>query len=163
MSDQIEYTEIIVGIRKIIRSINLESKQIQKQYGISIPQLLCLSFLNKKDEFQASSSEIKNYLNLNASTVSGIVSRLEKKGYVARLPKKNDKRVSNIIITSAGAEIIGEIPPLMHDKLSRKLKQLPSSKLNDIEEAISLLINFMGAQEIDASPVLMVNDPSENV
>ncbi len=72
------YTDILTGLRKIIRSVNLESKRIEKQFGISIPQLLCLNFLHSQAGFQASQKEIKDFLSLNASTVTGIINRLEK-------------------------------------------------------------------------------------
>lgn len=39
--------EIIVSIRKIVRSLNLESKAIQKGFGLSITQVLCLGHLEK--------------------------------------------------------------------------------------------------------------------
>lgn len=161
--EEIDYSDILVSLRKIIRSINLESKQIEKEHGISIPQLLCLSYLNKRPDFRATSTELKNFLNLNASTVTGIVSRLEKKGMLARLPKAGDKRVSYIVITSKGAEIIEKIPPLMHDKLSAKLKQLPASKLRDIQSAVHLLIEFMDAGNLDASPMITMQDPVDSV
>lgn len=161
MSNEIDYTDILVGLRKIIRSINLESKKIEKEYGISIPQMLCLSYLNKQPDFKATATNLKNYMNLNASTISGIVSRLEKKGLLAKIPSGGDKRVSFIIITSKGSDLLNNIPALLHDRLSNKLKQLPQSKLNDISISIDTLIQFMGAEEIDASPVIMVKDPSE--
>ena len=43
-----QYIEILVKLRKIIRSINLESKKIEKKFGISIPQLMCLQFLSEQ-------------------------------------------------------------------------------------------------------------------
>lgn len=92
---QMKYTDILIRLRQIIRSVNLESKRIEKEYGISIPQLLCFHFLNEKENFQASHKEIKDFLKLNASTVTGIINRLEKKGFVARVPKKGDKRVND--------------------------------------------------------------------
>lgn len=161
MQEQLDYTDILVGLRRIIRTINLESKQIQKEYGISIPQLLCLNFLKNRPEFKATSTELKNYMNLNASTISGIVGRLETKGFLARLPKSGDKRVSFVVITDKGAAVIKKIPPLMHDKLTNKLKQLPSSKLNDIQGAITLLVDFLGAEELDAAPVIMVQEVTD--
>ena len=43
----------MTGIRKIVRAINLESKRVQKDLNISIPQLLTLKYLqcspNKKE------------------------------------------------------------------------------------------------------------------
>lgn len=70
-----QYLEILVKLRKIIRSINLESKKIQKEFGISIPQLLVLQYLSEQADYKASGKDIKSYINLNASTVSGIVHR----------------------------------------------------------------------------------------
>src|SRR5690606_31241229 len=99
--------------------------------------------------------------NLNASTITGIVSRLESKGLLAKLAKSGDKRVSYIVITDKGASVIESIPPLMHDKLSSKLKELTKSKLKDIEDAINLLVDFLGVESLDASPVIMVQDPSD--
>ena len=83
-------TEILIKIRKIVRSVDIESKKIQKEYGVSIPQVLCLSFLHESPTYQATQGEIRNFLNLNSSTVSGIINRLEKKGLLARLPKSCD-------------------------------------------------------------------------
>jgi hypothetical protein len=57
-------TEIIMKIRKIVRSINLESKKIEKEYGVSIPQVLCLGFLRESRKFQAGQGDIKNFLIL---------------------------------------------------------------------------------------------------
>ena len=101
-----KYTDILIQIRQIVRSVNLESKRIEKEYGISIPQLLCLNFLNEKDTFQASHKEIKDFLKLNASTVTGLISRLETKGLVARLPKRGDKRVKVLSITAKGEQLL---------------------------------------------------------
>ncbi|MCI4669489.1 MAG: hypothetical protein MRZ79_15250 [Bacteroidia bacterium] len=69
----VKYTDILVSIRQIIRSINLESKRIEKEHGIIIPQLLCLNYLNEKESFQAAQKEIKEFLQLNANTVTGII------------------------------------------------------------------------------------------
>lgn len=156
---KIDYTDILVGIRKIIRVVNIENKQIEKQYGVSIPQLLCMNFLNKQKDHTSNSSSIKQYLNLNASTVTGIVDRLEKKGYIAKLPKIGDRRVSRITLTKKGADLVQQFPPLMHERLAEKLQELPLNKLNEIQTTISFLTKIMGAENIDASPVITIEDP----
>ena len=150
-----EYTDVLISIRKIIRAINLESKRIEKEYGISIPQLLCLDYLNKKFNFQATSTELKKFLQLNASTVTGIIARLEKKGLVAKLPKSpKDKRVTHITITSKGAELLERKPLLMHEQLSTKLKDMPTKELDQLRQSIDLLVEFMGVSKVEASPVI---------
>ncbi len=153
-----DYTEVLIGLRRIIRSINLESKKIEKEHGASIPQILCLKFIAKEEDLKASSTQIKNFMNLNASTVTGIVNRLERKGLVAKLPNPKDKRASFIAITSKGLLLLQSIPPLMHDKLTTKLKSLPGTDLDELLKAVQLLTEFVGAEEIDASPVITLDE-----
>lgn len=149
-----KYTDILVQIRQIVRSINLESKRIEKEYGISIPQLLCLNFLSEKETFQASHKEIKDFLKLNASTVTGIISRLESKGLVARLPKRNDKRVGLIAITANGVKMLEETPEPLHQQLSSKLKQLSPEALIKLQNSFETIIDFLNIENVTAAPII---------
>lgn len=154
-----DYKEIIIDMRKIVRSINLESKRIQKDFGISIPQLLCLTFLSKEDSYQSTHKQLTEYLNLNSSTVTGIVNRLEKKGLIARLPKQGDKRVTYIALTSAGYKIVAETPNLLQEKLSQNLARLSSEQITQIRTSLSLMVDVLEIKDVDASPLLTVDDP----
>jgi DNA-binding MarR family transcriptional regulator len=157
-----ETTDILIQIRKIVRSINLESKKIQKEYGVSIPQVLCLNYLYQAPNFQATQGEVKRFLNLNSSTVSGIIHRLEKNGLVARLPKSGDKRVVNIALTSAGDELISAMPSLLHEQLSDKLQTLSASDLEKIEESLDVLLRLLNIQSVEASPVITIEGNIED-
>lgn len=152
------YTEVLINIRKIIRSINLESKRIQKEYGISIPQYLCLNFLNSKEDYRATAKEIGTHLNLNPSTISGIVSRLEKKGYLAKLPNQSDKRSTYIYLTAIGEKTVTTMPDLLHEKLTVKLKASEESDLENLQNALQLLVEFMEVENVDASPLIAPGD-----
>lgn len=151
-------TEILIKIRKIVRSINLESKKIQKEYGVSIPQVLCLNFLHQSTNYQSTQGEIRKFLNLNSSTISGIINRLEKKGLIARLPKLKDKRVVNIALTSTGDELLKNIPSLLHEQLSEKLLTLDEQKLISVEQSLDTLIDMLDIKGIEASPMLTIEE-----
>ncbi|MGM0565245.1 MAG: MarR family winged helix-turn-helix transcriptional regulator [Bacteroidota bacterium] len=150
--------EIIIKIRQIVRSINLESKKIQKEYGVSIPQVLCLSYIREAPNFQTTQKNIRNYLNLNASTVTGIINRLEKKGYIARLPKLGDRRITSITLTVAGQKLLDRLPPLMQEQLMEKISELPQEKVGHINSGLDELINLLNIKGVDASPVLTTED-----
>jgi hypothetical protein len=51
MDNRNNYTELMISIRKIVRAVNLESKIIEKYFGLSIPELLTLKFLKNDVEF----------------------------------------------------------------------------------------------------------------
>lgn len=154
-------TDILIKIRKIVRSINLESKKIQKEYGVSIPQVLCLNYLHSSPNYQTTQGEIRKFLNLNSSTASGIINRLEAKGMIARLPKSGDKRVVNIALTSYGAKLLDKIPALLHEQLSKKLQKLDEKTLIQIKTNLDLLIDMLQISDLDASPLITIESNLE--
>ena len=156
-------TEVLIKIRKIIRSINLESKKIQKDYGVSIPQVLCMNYLHDSPNFQSTQGEIGRFLTLNSSTASGIINLLGKKGYLARLPKSGDRRVVNIALTTAGYKILHKIPSLLHEQLSEKLKHLEDAELEKVQTSLDTLVNLLDIKSVDASPLITIEgDLEEN-
>jgi DNA-binding MarR family transcriptional regulator len=154
-----EYTDILINIRKILRSLNLESKKIQKEYGVSIPQLMCLDYLGNKTNYRSTQGSIARYLNLNSSTMSGIIDRLELKGFVARLPNPDDKRTVYISLTSKGSRLLDNSPQLLHHQLSKRLEKLPENKIREINEALVILVQSLNIEEIQASPIITLEDP----
>lgn len=149
-----KHRHILISIRKIIRSVNLESKRIEKKHGISIPQLLCLYFLNDQPDFQAAHKQIKEFLQLNASTVTGIIDRLEKKGLVARLRNAEDKRIGLVSLTARGTKLLETTPDPLHDRLNQRLQKLSSDELQALDDAFDLIISFLDIEGLDAAPII---------
>ena len=152
-----ETRDILIKIRKIVRSVDIESKKIQKEHGVSIPQVLCLNFLRESNNYQTTQGELRKFLNLNPSTVSGIINRLEKKGYLARLPKTGDKRVVNIALTSAGDKLLSTMPSLLHEQLSEKLLQLSDQELEVVEAGLNTLVKILDIEKVEASPLITLD------
>lgn len=149
-----EYKDILIKIRRIVRSINLESKRVQKDFGVSIPQILCLEYLRQSPGYRATQRAIRDHLNLNSSTVTGIVGRLEKKGFLARLPRSGDKRVMHISLTSAGDELLEKTPDLLQQRLNNKLKRLSVNEIEEIGASLDLLIEMLEIEPSDELPLI---------
>jgi DNA-binding MarR family transcriptional regulator len=66
-------------------------------------------------------SELAAYLGLDRSTVTGLITRAEERGFVARVENETDRRSSRVTLTDAGqdltaacaAEIAREIEPVV--------------------------------------------------
>lgn len=155
-------TEILTKLRQIIRSIHMESKRIEKQYAISIPQLLTLQYLAQQVNYQSSARELKEHLQLNASTISGILSRLEQKGLIARLPRFRDKRVAYVALTEKGMTLLEQAPTTLFERLSEALEKLPAEDIASLHQHLDFLVTAMGAQDIDASPILTSHEFPKN-
>ena len=157
-----KYTEILIKLRKIIRSINLESKKIEKELGISIPQLLVLQYLSDQNNYRAFAKDIKEYINLNASTISGIISRLETKALVAKSPKPDDKRAVYVVLTAKGADLLYKYPPTLQEKLSQRLEKLTAEQIEELDRNIELLTIIMDVEDIDAAPLLTIKEITDH-
>lgn len=153
-----KYLEILIKLRKIIRSINLESKKIEKQFGISIPQLLVLQYLSDQEDYAATAKAIKEHIMLNASTVSGIVQRLEDKRLIAKIPSKHDKRSVKIILSALGAKLLEQSPTTLQEKLSRRLMNLSQKQIAELDANIELLTQIMDVDDVDAAPLITADD-----
>lgn len=155
-------SEILTKIRQIIRSIHMESKRIEKQYSISIPQLLTLQYLAQQTNYQSSARDLKDHLQLNASTISGILSRLEQKGLIARLPRFKDKRVTYVALTEKGMTLLDKAPTTLFERLSGALEKLPAEDISSLHQHLDFLVTAMDAQDIDASPILTSHEFPQN-
>lgn len=139
-------TEILIRLRQIMHTINTESKRIDKRYGVSIPQALCLKYLRNCPQFQTSQNELRAFMKLNSSTMNGIVERLEKKGLIARMPKMGDKRKVQIVLTAKGDQLINSIPPLLHDRLNKNLEKLDADSKKQMD---TFFVQLAGLMELE--------------
>jgi DNA-binding MarR family transcriptional regulator len=66
----------------------------------------------------ASMSTLATTLTCDASNMTGIVDRLEKRGLVRREPSASDRRVKNVVLTTEGERVIDVIRGKMHHTLA---------------------------------------------
>ncbi|ASN28791.1 MarR family transcriptional regulator [Streptomyces pluripotens] len=66
----------------------------------------------------ASMSVLATTLTCDASNMTGIVDRLEKRGLVRREPSPSDRRVKNVALTADGERVIDTIRGRMHHTIA---------------------------------------------
>lgn len=79
--------------------------------GLSASQAKTLGVLRRAP---ASMRALATTLACDASNITGIVDRLEKRGLVRREVSPNDRRVKNVVLTPAGEETVDTIRARMH-------------------------------------------------
>ncbi|MEJ2142240.1 MAG: MarR family transcriptional regulator [Gammaproteobacteria bacterium] len=149
------HERVLIELRKIIRAIDLHSKQIQKVSGVTGPQLLVLHAINKSKEI--TTGHIAREVNLSQATVTSILDRLEAKEYVQRIRSTTDKRKVYVSLTIKGQGLIDSAPPLLQDKLISNFTNLSAGEQQQILDSLQQLSTMMGADEIDASPVIVTS------
>lgn len=83
--------EIATLIREINAGINQQMRNRFKDNALTPPQMMIMFMLAKEKYLKV--SEISKKMSLANSTVSGIIDRLEKQGFVERVRSEEDKRV----------------------------------------------------------------------
>lgn len=133
--------EIIWLIRRIIRLEELYTKELNKKYRVSLPQLYCLLALYENGP--SPPSQIAKYIMVNSSTVTGIIDRLEHKGLVERSRISQDRRKITITLTSAGLDILKNTPFPLEEKILNGLKKLPPDEINLMVQALTNLVHML--------------------
>lgn len=72
-------------------------------HGLTPPQFALLAFLWKKDG--QSQIQLGTAMEMDRTTISGIIDRLAKQGLVSRIPHPEDRRVFIINLTDAGKNL----------------------------------------------------------
>ncbi|WP_407270261.1 MarR family winged helix-turn-helix transcriptional regulator [Radiobacillus sp. PE A8.2] len=88
-------SEINTLLREINASLNHRWREAFKEYELTPPQMMIMFMLSEEEQLRI--SDISKKMSLANSTVSGIIDRLEKQGYVNRLRSEEDKRVVYIV------------------------------------------------------------------
>jgi DNA-binding MarR family transcriptional regulator len=143
---------ILRAIRRIIRGVDLYSKQLTASSRITTPQLMCLLAVVKAGTMTATS--ISREIHVSPSTVVGILDRLEEKKLIQRQRNRDDRRVVAVIATDEGRRTAEEAPSPLQKTLADALCALPDSEQAEIARSLERVVNLMEAQHIDAAPIL---------
>ena len=144
-SDQTK--QIIFSIRKLIQANELYTKELNKKYQVSSAQLNCILALYEYGPLPP--SKIANYIMVKSSTVTGVVDRLENKGFVERMRNSPDRRVITIQLTETGKKLAENAPPPIQQKIIDGLKQTDNNKVEQIVSSLNMLTSMLDVQDLE--------------
>lgn len=151
-----DYDDMLIALRRITRAIDLHSKKIQKQSGLTTSQLLVIEAIEKLEN--PTPSSIAREILLSQGTVTNLIDRMEKNGLVQREKSATDKRSVHIVTTELGMERYKEAPDLLQEEFLTEFRKLKSWEQHLILSSVERVATMMDAQDIDASPILTVGE-----
>ena len=93
----------------IVKQINnvyeKELNERLRKIGITSSQCAVLDYLFRTNKEEVSQRDVEKNLNLKNPTVTGILKRLDEKGYILCVPNANDRRKKNIYLTEKAYDI----------------------------------------------------------
>lgn len=144
--------EVLTSLRRVIRAIDLHSKQLVKTASVTGPQLRLLQLIHSEE--RATSRELADAMSLSQATVTSILDRLESRALIERVRSQTDKRKVHPQLTTAGKTILDKAPAPLQDSFVRKFDELQSWEQHMIIASLQRVAEMMDASEIDASPFL---------
>jgi DNA-binding MarR family transcriptional regulator len=141
------FREIIYLMRKLMQAGALYSKQLNKKFNVSAPQVATLRVLLHEGAMPP--SQIARQIMVNSSTLTGVIDRLEQKGLVSRLRNDPDRRIIRVQLTEAGRVLAEKVPPPIQVKILKGMRKLEEQQRDQIIESLRRLSAMVDAQDLD--------------
>lgn len=147
--------QILRSIRRIIRRTSEHSRSVSRHGGITVPQMLCLKAISEfKQDEAVTVAMVAKSVQLSAPTVSRILDRLEKGGFILRERAKTDRRKVCVTLAEAGWQRIDNLPKPLHEQFLQRLENIDPVERLGLLKALERIVELMDAEGIDAAPVL---------
>lgn len=151
------YAESILrSLRRIIRAIDLHSRELSSRFKLTVPQLVCLRQLYLNGP--CTPSELADRVYLSQATVTGILDRLEARRLVSRTREQADRRKVTLSLSAEGSRLAETMPWPLQERFAERLFALPEAEQANIERTLDKIVHMMAAQDIDAWPIVGAGD-----
>lgn len=92
-------------IKQINNVYEKDFNKMLKNLGITSSQCAVLDYLFQSSEEEITQRDIERHLCLKNPTVTGLLKRLEEKGFILSVPSPTDRRCKNIYLTEKAYDI----------------------------------------------------------
>ncbi|WP_404457544.1 MarR family winged helix-turn-helix transcriptional regulator [Oceanobacillus kapialis] len=126
--------KLFVVLAKSYRSVMEQVEKDIQSRGLNLTDFAVLELLYHKGEQPL--QKIGEKILLSSGSITYVVNKLERKGYLKRKPNAHDKRVTFAVIEPKGYELLSRIFPGHWDKIKQLMTVLDE---NEKEVAIDIL------------------------
>jgi len=110
------------------------TRPLVEEQGVTMPQALALHMLHGAGG-RLAARDLGRECHMLASTITGVIDRLESAGHVRRERDQRDRRVVWISLTDAGRELVDRLPTFS-DQMGQLLGALPAKELEQMRESL---------------------------
>lgn len=107
--------------------------------SVNLTQTQIFTIVTLAEKSPVRLSELSHAMNISAPTVTGIIDRLAKLGYVKRVPDSRDRRAINVVLTTKGKNVARKLKSTIKRKWKGLLIRLPKK---DQEHYVRILSNI---------------------
>lgn len=114
--------------------------------GLTFPQWMVLKDISGQeasgaDTFNLTPAAISGRLNIDRPTVSGIIERLEKSGWVFRSDHPEDRRSCIIMLKEKARELISELEELRQLTMEQAIRGFSEEEITQLKQYLERIID----------------------
>jgi DNA-binding MarR family transcriptional regulator len=143
---------ILRALRRIIRGVDLYSRQLAATHRITAPQLVCLLAVVERGPLTVTA--LSHEIQLSTSTLVGVLDRLEEKHLIRRERGRDDRRVVRVSPTAEGRRLADHAPSPLQQALASGLNTLPELEQATIALSLERVVDLMEVRHIETAPIL---------
>lgn len=140
---------IVNGLRRVVRALELFSREIHRDFGLTAPQLWALKTLESRGPLTI--SELAAQLHIHQSSTSILLNRLEERGLVRRLRQQQDRRFVRVELTDRAVALCRAAPDPAQGRLVHRLSGMPASRIKRIRQSVDDVVRAMEAEDVEAT------------
>lgn len=114
-------------------------RQIQEKIGVSVTQVAALMYLDQNDGCLL--VDLSRELLQNKSAITTLVERMEKNGFIEKVPSPVDKRASQLFLTPKGQEMCQLSLPFVSFYEQNLIEGLKKEELQIVTRFLNTIIN----------------------
>lgn len=92
---------------------------------MEIPPSQVVALVSIEEQGGCNLGQLKSEMHVSAPTVSGIIKRLERDGYIKRIVDAKDRRVVNVTLTSKGSAVVQKLRHNIQKRWEHILGKMP--------------------------------------
>jgi DNA-binding MarR family transcriptional regulator len=131
------YAPIIADFRAAMNQLKCASSERLVRMGVSMAQLHIMYTLQRNGEMPM--SRLADVLQVSLSNATGLIDRIEERGFVERTRVPEDRRVVMIRVTDAGRRMLEEVDAISSDLLRSVFGRIGRSQVAAVGRAIAEL------------------------
>ena len=126
---------IIADFRATMSQLNCASSERLLREGVSMAQIHIMYTVQRHGEMTM--SQLADVLDVSDSNATGLVDRMEERGFIERDRVPTDRRVVLVRVTEAGAHLLLEIDALSDEIFRTVLDRLDPPQLIGVSRAVA--------------------------
>jgi DNA-binding MarR family transcriptional regulator len=136
------------SLRRIYRALADYSLSVEKRFGLTGPQLWALWELGQSGPLAL--KDLAARMQVEPSTVVGVVDRLVAKGFLVRNPDAVDRRRISLALTANGKAVLEAAPNPAQGHLLAGLESLDRRTSLNLHRALRTLEALLHAEHLEA-------------